>query len=251
MSQASVLIVEDDARTRERLARVIADAPDLRLLEAAPNIGAGLAALEREAPDVLLTDLDLPDGSGITLIRAVVERAMSTLPMVITVFGDEAHTVNAIEAGALGYLLKDGTATQVTAAIRDLLAGGSPISPPIARWLMRRMRSAGAARGAATRGVDGPGVRAGGEERAGAEKTAQRDGLGEGARDEVPHLSERELEVLNLIVKGFSYGEIAGLLGVSTHTVATHVRRIYQKLAVHSRSEAVYEAIQMGIVRVE
>lgn len=226
MSQASVLIVEDDVRTRERLARVVTEAPDLRLLDAAGDVASGLAAIDREAPDVLLTDLDLPDGSGLELIRALVKRALPTLPMVITVFGDEAHTVTAIEAGALGYLLKDGTASQVTAAIRDLLAGGSPISPPIARWLMRRMRNVSPPVPASPQPADE-------------------------SRGEIPHLSEREMEVLNLIVKGFSYAEISGLLGVSTHTVATHVRRIYQKLAVHSRSEAVYEALQMGIVRVD
>jgi DNA-binding NarL/FixJ family response regulator len=135
------------------------------------------------------------------------------------VFGDEAHVVGALEAGALGYLLKDGTAEYIGASILEMLAGGSPISPPIARHLLRRFRGA--------------------------------EPAGDGARaDDVPHLSEREGEVLRLIVKGFTYAEIAELLGVSSHTVTTHVRGIYRKLEVHSRSEAVYEALQLGLVKV-
>ena len=104
-------------------------------------------------------------------------------------------------------------------SILEMLAGGSPISPPIARYLLRRFRGADAA-------------------------TTP-------ARPDLPRLSEREGQVLELIVKGFSYAEIARLIGVSTHTVTTHVRGIYGKLEVHSRGEAVYEAVQLGLVRIE
>jgi DNA-binding NarL/FixJ family response regulator len=135
------------------------------------------------------------------------------------VFGDEQHVVEALEAGALGYLLKDGTAEYIGASILEMLAGGSPISPAIARHLLRRFR--GGAPGEAAR------------------------------TEELPRLSEREGEVLRLIVKGFTYAEIAELLGVSSHTVTTHVRGIYRKLEVHSRSEAVYEALQLGLVKVD
>jgi DNA-binding NarL/FixJ family response regulator len=138
---------------------------------------------------------------------------------VVTIFGDEAHVVAAIEAGALGYLLKDGTPDYIAGSILDMLAGGSPISPPIARYLLKRFRSLETTPGT-------PPVR-------------------------LPRLSEREREVLGLIVKGFSYAEIARLLGVSAHTVTTHVRSIYGKLEVHSRGEAVYEALQLGLVKIE
>jgi DNA-binding NarL/FixJ family response regulator len=214
-----VLLVEDDTHTRTRLARVVDAHPQLRLLGDAGTCADARRLLERVRPEVLLTDLDLPDGDGIGLIREARTRLPDLLPLVITVFGDEQHVVGALEAGALGYLLKDGSADYIGASILEMIAGGSPISPPIARYLLRRFRADGT--------------------------TTPRP------EDAAPRLSEREHEVLALIVKGFAYGEIAELLGVSTHTVTTHVRGIYRKLEVHSRGEAVYEALQLGIVKVD
>lgn len=215
----AVLLVEDDAHTRARLARVIEEHPSLMLLGAAASCAEARALFARVRPHVLLTDLGLPDGTGIDLIREARNRWSDVLPLVITVFGDESHVVGALEAGALGYLLKDGTPEYLGASILEMLAGGSPISPAIARHLLRRFRS-------------DPSADA-------------------GRIDETPRLSEREGEVLRLIVKGFTYAEIADLLGVSAHTVTTHVRGIYRKLEVHSRSEAVYEALQLGLVKVD
>jgi DNA-binding NarL/FixJ family response regulator len=219
MSRYRVLLVEDDAPTRARLARVIGAHPELELLAAVGTCREGREALARAEPDVLLTDLGLPDGDGIELVRALRELGYSTLAMVVTVFGDERHVVSAIEGGALGYLLKDATAATIGESILELIRGGSPISPPIARSLLRRLRP------------DAP--------------TGGSDPM------EAPLLSAREQEVLTHIVKGFSYGEIAALIAVSTHTVASHVRSIYRKLAVHSRGEAVYEALQLGLVRLD
>ena len=218
-TRQGVLLVEDDANTRARLARVIRAHDGLVLLGEAGNCAEAHALFERVRPQVLLTDLGLPDGTGIALIREARRRFPDVLPLVITVFGDEQHVVSALEAGALGYLLKDGTAEYIGASIMDMLGGGSPISPAIARHLLRRFRG----------DVASDGVRA----------------------EDVPRLSEREGEVLRLIVKGFTYAEIADLLGVSSHTVTTHVRGIYRKLEVHSRSEAVYEALQLGLVKVD
>jgi len=215
-SAPCVLLVEDDAHTRARLARVLDAHPQLQLGGQAGTYAEGRRLLEMLRPDVLLTDLGLPDGDGIALIRDARRLVPTTLPLVITVFGDEQHVVAAIEAGALGYLLKDGAPDYIGTSILEMLAGGSPISPPIARYLLRRLRPA-----------TQPGPRPDGP---------------------TPHLSEREQEVLGLIVKGFTYAEIAELLCVSTHTVTTHVRGIYRKLEVHSRGEAVYEAIQLGII---
>jgi len=212
----SVLIVEDDGPTRARLARAVASHPDLRVCASVGNVADGRAALDREAPMVLLTDLDLPDGNGIELIRAAREGGRATQAMVITVFGDEQHVVAAIEAGALGYLLKDASADSIGRAITEMLEGGSPMSPPVARYLLQRF-------------AKGP----------------------EPAAPEAAALSAREREVLTYIVKGFSYAEIARLLSLSTHTVATHVRRIYGKLEVHSRGEAVYEALATGLVKMD
>ncbi len=214
-----VLLVEDDTNTRARLAEVIAAHPQLRLLAAVGSCAEARTELDRGAPDVLLTDLGLPDGDGVDLIRELRRRGYATGAMVVTIFGDESHVVAALEAGALGYILKDGSPDYLGTSILEMLAGGSPISPPIARYLLRRFRGADAAIAP--------------------------------ARPELPRLSEREGQVLELIVKGFSYAEIARLIGVSTHTVTTHVRGIYGKLEVHSRGEAVYEAVQLGLVRIE
>jgi DNA-binding NarL/FixJ family response regulator len=210
----TVLVVEDDAPTRARLARAIGADGRLRLAGEAGTAREGAELLGREAPDVLLVDLGLPDGNGIELIRASRQLSADTQAMVITIFGDEKTVVEAIEAGARGYLLKDGSEEEIAAAIQELLAGGCPISPQIARHLLRRFQEAPA-----------PSVPA-------------------------PALSDREREVLDLVVRGFTFGEIGQLLAISSHTVSTYVRRVYRKLEVRSRSEAVYEALQLGIVRV-
>jgi DNA-binding NarL/FixJ family response regulator len=225
MPSHDVLLVEDDPPTRARLASVIEQHPDLVLAGAAGTCRDGREALERLGPAVLLTDLGLPDGSGVDLIRFAREHQGPTQSMVITVFGDEPHVVAAIEAGALGYLLKDATSGTIGRAILEMLAGGSPMSPPVARYLLKRFAPPAAS------GADPPVARAGTQ-------------LG-------PALSEREREVLGYIVKGFTYAEIARIAGLSAHTVATYVRRVYGKLEVHSRGEAVYEALSAGLVKVD
>lgn len=230
----SLLLVEDDPRTRERLAQVVASRPELRLVEAAETLAAGRAALERHRPDVLLTDIGLPDGEGTDLIRSAVAARPDTLCMVVTVFGDERHVLSAIEAGALGYLLKDGRADQIAGAILEMLGGGSPISAPIARHVLRRLKP---------EPPEPPEPRPGVEDRA---KAGARDPGGD-----TPRLSGREHEVLRYVVKGFTVPEIARIMGVSAHTVTTHVRGIYRKLSVHSRGEAIYEALQLGLVQID
>ena len=222
MSGHGVILVEDDDHTRERLARAIAGHPQLRLLGTGASCEQGRALIARLEPDVLITDLGLPDGSGIELIGEARRRHPKLLALVITVFGDESHVVAAIEAGAMGYLLKDGTADYIGSSILEMIGGGSPISPPIARHLLRRFRASEPPPAEPTPDAAAP-----------------------------PRLSDREREVLMLIVKGFSYAEIANLLGVSAHTVTTHVRGIYRKLEVHSRGEAVYEALALGLVKLD
>ena len=140
--------------------------------------------------------------------------------MVVTVFGDEEHIVASVQAGATGYILKDSLPEEFVALIEQLRAGGSPISPLIARKLLKRFKTQPPA--------------------------AQR--LPASGVPPESDLSPRESEVLSLIAKGFSFAEIARLLVVSPHTVTAHVKRIYQKLAVHSRGEAVYEANQLGLL---
>ena len=214
----TVLLVEDDDATRVRLAHAITVDPGLALVGAASSCAEARKQLALAVPDVLLVDLGLPDGSGIELIRECKRAARPCEAMVITVFGDEPHVVAAIEAGASGYVLKDGTNAYIAESIRALVNGGSPISPAIARHLLRRFHAPAP-----------PQTRAAGVE--------------------VPELTEREHEVLALLVKGFTFHEIGDLLAISAHTVTTHVKHIYGKLAVRSRAEAVYEALQLGIVK--
>jgi len=193
---------------------------------AAATFGEGRELLTERVPTVLLTDLGLPDGNGIELIRASRALDPAPLPMVITVFGDERSVVSALEAGAIGYLLKDGSSEQVGQAILDLIGGGSPISPPIARHLLRRFQSEATAPDTPARPDATP-------------------------SSDAPKLTSREHDVLNLIAKGFSFPEIAELLGISAHTVTTHVRHIYRKLEVSSKNAAVYEAVQLGILKLD
>ena len=218
MSRRRILVVEDDEPTRQRLVRAIAAYPEeIELADAVGTCGDALRVLRRDPPEVLLVDLDLPDGHGIDLIRAARALSADTQSMVVTVFGDEKSVLGAIEAGARGYLLKDESEEGVGVAILQLLAGGSPITPAIAQHLILRFQERAPAVGP----------------------------------DGTPALSKRELEVLELVVKGFTFPEIASLLALSPHTVGTFVRRIYRKLEVRSRGEAVFEALQLGLVKLD
>jgi len=214
-----VLLVEDDANTRRRLAGTVNDHPRLELAAAVGNCADARARFEAPFPNVLLTDLGLPDGTGIDLIREMQGLSPETEIMVVTVFGDEQHVLAAIEAGASGYLLKDGSAEYIGESILQLMAGESPISPAIARHLLKRFR------------VPLPAVAAGDAD--------------------LPKLTEREQEILKFVAKGFSYAEIAGMLELSVHTVTSHIKHIYRKLSVGSRGEAVFEAMQLGLIRMD
>lgn len=217
----TVVIVEDHAATRARLEQIVSEHPELELAGAAATLAEGRSLLAAgRRIDVALVDLGLPDGDGVELIREVRLQAPAPEVMVISVFGDEEHVVRAIEAGATGYLLKDRPPYDVGTAIMDLLAGGSPISPAIARHLLQRFVQ--------------PSPPAAPSLPAAAER-----------------LTTRERDVLEVLARGFTYEEAAQILGVSFHTVASHVKHIYGKLAVSSRSEAVYEAMQLGILKLE
>lgn len=220
MSQANprarVAIVEDDAILREELARVVGDADGMDVAGLAETLGAGRALLASN-PDVLLIDLALPDGNGVDLIRQARAEHPEIKIIVVSIFGDARSVVRAIEAGADGYLLKGADPREAEAAIRSVLDGGAPISPTVASHILARMRERGA--GARTE-LDAP-------------------------------LTEKEVAILSDLAKGFRYKEVARLHGISPHTVADHVKSIYRKLAVNSRSEAVFEAVQAGLIRLK
>ncbi|MDC8772002.1 response regulator [Roseateles albus] len=223
MSVFSVLVVEDQARFREAFARSLAHVTDINLLGLAHDLPQGRKMFDQYRPDVLLVDLDLPGGSGIDLIRHAAQTRPECEVMVISVFGDEQHVLASIEAGASGYLLKDSLALDLPEQLRSLRCGGSPISPLIARRLLKRL----APTAHADRGT-GP--------------AASLD-------EDAVALSEQESKVLNLAAKGFTFDEIAGFMAVSPHTVMTYVKRVYRKLHVRSKVEAIYEARRLGWLR--
>jgi len=210
----TVALVEDDASFREAVSVAIDAAPGMVPGPVAGSRAEALAMLAGPAPDVMLVDLGLPDGSGLDVIRAASRSWADCEVMVATTVDDEAQVMACIEAGASGYLLKDASAADIVAAIRALHAGGSPISPFIARRLLQRLQGEPLPVGQDSRAL----------------------------------LSAREAQVLRLVARGFSYEEIAEQLAVSRHTVSTFVRRIYSKLEVGSKMEAVNAARRRGLL---
>jgi len=211
----TVAIVEDDDDTRAEMAASISTHPQLRLVAQYATGREAIAALAEAAPHVLLVDLGLPDISGLEVIRFVAARHPACDILVVSVFGDEEHVIGALEAGAQGFLLKGDLNRNIGFDIDDLRNGGSPLSPIIARQVLKRLRPA--------------------RQEADAGKPTDA-GNGEDG------LTAREVEILRMIARGFSYAETAELLGISPQTVHTHLKRIYRKLAVHSKTEAVFEA---------
>lgn len=209
-----VAVIEDDPVTVEMLTSAIAAADDITVVAVARSAQSGSMLVREGGFDVLLCDLGLPDGSGITLIGETSRRYPDVDIIVITIFADQAKVLASIKAGARGYLLKDERFDDCVEGIREIRRGGSPISPIIARQLLRQLQPA-------------------------------RSGTEQGET-----LSPRETEVLGLLARGFSYAEIAGLLTLSAQTVGTHVKNLYRKLEVNSRSEAVFEASSRGIMDV-
>lgn len=203
----SVFLVEDDPETRARLVTALQANSGFEVVGSAATVAEGKAWLGRHFADVLLFDLGLPDGSGLELIRLAARWGKGAI-LVISVFGDERNVVAAIEAGASGYLLKDASVDTVGDSIRQLLEGGAPISPGVAKHLLKRFQG----------------------------RPARPDAA------ETEALTAREHEVLSCLAKGFSYAETGEMLHVSINTIRSHVKSIYAKLAVNSLPEAIYEA---------
>lgn len=221
MTSIRVALVDDDIGFQKALKEALASAPDMVLSAVAGTYALGLSMLNGPQVDVLIIDLGLPDGSGIDIIRAAHAKWPECNLMVSTTFGDELHVMQSLEAGASGYLLKDSAPQNLVYEIRSLHSGGSPISPLIARKILTRFQQDN-------------------------KKTVSTDN--QASVKLVASLSSREQEVLEYITKGFSSNEIAGLMAVSPHTVLTFVRRIYAKLKVKSKTEAIYEARNQGLL---
>lgn len=212
MSQHTVTLVEDDPDVLQRLSSLITDDDDLVLLEASASYTDGLKALLHHKPDVLLTDLRLPDGSGIDIIRAIDKNHLDTQAMVVSGFQDEHNVFTALEVGAQGYIHKHDKWQDISNAIASMLAGGAPMSPVIARLMLQKFQRP-------------PEIT---------------QGLPEA-------LTERQTRIIKLLSQGFSSREIAERLSISYYTVTTHIKNIYTKLQVNSRTEALHEARKLGL----
>ncbi|HHJ15127.1 MAG TPA: response regulator transcription factor [Gammaproteobacteria bacterium] len=213
MQTYTLILVEDDADVRERLAQLIVQHDSFELLAAAGDVAEGLAALAKHRPDILLTDLGLPDGSGIEIIKAIDEQNLDCEAMVISGFQDEHRVFSALEAGAKAYILKHDKSQKITDAILNMMNGGAPISPVIARLMLRRFQA-----------------------------PLQNE------HDLPEALTPRQIDILKLVSQGFSSREIAEKLGIRYYTVTTHIKNIYNKLQVNSRTEALYEAGRLGLL---
>lgn len=220
-----VMLVDDDERIQQALRLAVETHPELNLVGQAYTLKEAIAVVEELQPEVVLVDLGLPDGSGLELIAHIHQHMPGCESMVLTVFGDESHVISSIEAGATGYLTKDTRTADILDRLKQLRAGGSPISPVIARRLLNRFR-----------GVATP-------DQLPTSKTAM--------NQEFTPLSEREQQVLEMVAKGFMQAEIADILGVSINTISTYIKRIYKKLAVNSRTSAVHRANALGLINLK
>jgi DNA-binding NarL/FixJ family response regulator len=198
-----VAIVEDNARVRSSLAKLIQLTPGFECVSEHVSGEAALAALPGLQPDVVLMDINLPGMNGVECVRQVKPLLPATQVMMLTVYENTELIFQALAAGATGYLLKQTPPVELLAAVRDVHNGGSPMTGHIARKVVASFQQAG-----------------------------------DSAR-EFENLTGREREVLNYLAKGFLYKEIAEAMSITYDTVHTHIRKVYEKLHVRSRTEAV------------
>lgn len=202
-----IAILEDEPDFREFLAGIIAFDPGFELGFAVDLVAVALEALEQQRPDLILVDLHLPDGSGLEVI-ARAARLGQCKALALTMMADRSTVIAAFEAGASGYLLKDAPAERITAGIREAMVGHAPVSPQVAAHLLSLFQQA--------------------------------------THSRTVEPTPREREILNMIARGLSYGEVAKALHLSVYTVGDHIKSIYRKLGVNSKSEAIFEARQEG-----
>jgi len=212
MAQATirVAIVEDDREIRALLRGILERAEGLTVVGAFPDAESYLADMDRIAPDVVVMDIGLPGANGIECVRQAKPRRTGTQYLMSTVFESPAYIHEALCAGATGYMVKNAEAEDIIAAVHDIHAGGSPMSPPIARLVVASFQ--------------------------GQAQQSIQDHL----------LTDREKGILDQLANGLMYKEIAAKAGISTETVRKHVRNIYEKLQVGSRMEAIRKVYPNG-----
>lgn len=199
----SIAIVEDDAGIRANLADIVGRSSDCHLVATFANAETALKELPSHQPQIVLMDINLPGKNGVECVQELKCVLPETQFIMLTVYEDSEWLFKALVAGATGYLLKRTPPAKIMEAIRDAMAGGSPMTPQIARRVVQHFAQP--------------------------RKVAP----------ELEKLSPREMEILQQFAKGFRYKEIADNLGISMDTIRTHVRGMFTKLHVHSRTEAV------------
>lgn len=211
---AMIGILEDDADLRSYLENVVTNAPGLALAFSAGCLADAHRLSAVDPVDLCLVDLKLPDGNGLDFVTHI-KTTTGSKCLILTVLGDRTSVLLALKSGADGYLLKDTPHELLRLNIERTLRGETPISPQAATFLLEIWRGAEVAAAAL------------------------------GPKEEA--LSGREVDVLKLFSRGFTYRETADILSISPHTIGDHVKSIYRKLGVHSRSEAIFEARQIGL----
>lgn len=206
-----VALVEDDQELRASLVNLIKRAAGLTMVAVCGSAEEALAALPTQPPDVVLMDINLPGLDGVECVRRLKSQVPQVQVLMLTMYEDNERLFNSILAGADGYLLKRTVPTQLVRAIREVHAGGSPMTPQIARRVFQHFRE-----------KDQP----------------------SSAQHEIENLTPREKEVLEHLVRGNQFKQIAEMLGLSIDGVRFHVRRIYEKLHVHSRNDAVVKYLK-------
>jgi DNA-binding NarL/FixJ family response regulator len=211
-----IMIVEDDLASRKMLVSTLQADPDYVVVAEFGEGKAAVAAAPQLEPDIALVDLGLPDMSGVDVIRKLKVIDPRCNVLVVTTFGDERTVTSALEAGADGYLLKGTALEELRRDIHFLQNGGSPLSPMVARKLLNKLQS---------------------------RTTHEKQEIGGETK-----LTPREHDILEMIAKGFSYTETSKICGIATTTVHSHLKSIYRKLEVHSKTEAVYEARRRSLI---
>jgi DNA-binding NarL/FixJ family response regulator len=211
-----IVIVDDDPASRKVMVWALQADQDFVVAAEFAEGAAAVAAIRNLLPDVVLIDLGLPDICGIEVIEKTKQICPECDILVVTALADERSVTSALEAGADGYLLKGTRIQELRDDIRCLRNGGSPLSPPVARQLLNKLQC----------------------------KTANdRVPIGGSAK-----LTRRERDILEMIAKGFSYFETSQICGVASATVHSHLKSIYRKLEVHSKTEAVHEARRLSLI---
>lgn len=208
----AVVIYEDNTSLRESLANLVTFSGNLLLLGAFPNVQNVAQQVKELKPDVILMDIDMPGMNGIEAVKVIRQFDQQVQIIMLTVFDDNTHVLDAICAGASGYLLKKNISDKLTHAISEVLQGGAPMSPGIARMVIESMQR---------------------------KKVVEKNNY---------QLTHREKEILTSLSRGNSYKMIGADLSISIDTVRTHIKRIYEKLQVHSQTEAVCKAVTERLV---